>query len=614
MAELVAVCVGLPEEVAWRNATVRTAVWKSPVAGPRMVRRLNVDGDGQADLGGHGGEQRAVLVYQLDSYRYWQRELGRDDFGYGQFGENFTVEGMADDEVCIGDRYRIGGAVFEVTQPRVTCYRVGVRMNEPRMAALLVSHRRPGFYLRVLTEGLVRAGDQIVKTASGPEAMTVAEIDALLYLPNHPRRELERALRIPALSPGWQGSLRDLLDLPDTDGSKGNVGLNQAAASPPPAWSGFRPLRLTRIEAETPTVSSLWLTDPGGATMPDAQPGQYIALRLRPDAAGAPLIRSYSLSGPPGAADYRISVKRERHGAASTYVHEHLQVGDNVDVAAPRGVFTPRSGERPVLLMSAGIGVTPVLAMLHALAAERSGRQVWWLHGARNGAEHAFAGEARALLSALPNARSHVCFSQPGPADEGGESYGTLGPAQRRRGDPTGSSARRRGLSVRTGSVHERARCRSGRSRLRTFADPYRDVRCRRTHHARRRRRPGRAAASADWCARARTRGVVRPEQPHRQLGRRLCRRARAGRSMQRADSLVLPYGRLSHLRDAGAVRFGHLLPRTRRLAGQQQHPHLLCATEQRAGPRHVSTPQVVVRRRAAGPMRPTTRRLSVTS
>jgi ferredoxin-NADP reductase/MOSC domain-containing protein YiiM len=427
MAELLAVCVGLPEEVAWRNATVRTAVWKSPVAGPRMVRRLNVDGDGQADVGGHGGEQRAVLVYQLDSYRYWQRELGRDDFGYGQFGENFTVDGMADDDVCIGDRYRIGDAVFEVTQPRVTCYRVGVRMNEPRMAALLVSHRRPGFYLRVLTEGLVQAGDQIVKTASGPEAMTVAEIDALLYLPDHPRRELERALRIPALSPGWQGSLRDLLDQPDTDGSRGNVGLNQAAASPPPAWSGFRPLRLTRIEAETPTVSSLWLTDPGGATMPDAQPGQYIALRLRPDAAGAPLIRSYSLSGPPGAADYRISVKRERRGAASTYVHEHLQVGDTVDVAAPRGVFILRSGDRPVLLMSAGIGVTPVLAMLHSLAAERSGRQVWWLHGARNGAEHAFAGEARSLLSALPNAQSHVCFSQPGTADQQGESYGTLG-------------------------------------------------------------------------------------------------------------------------------------------------------------------------------------------
>ena len=136
-----------------------TGIWKEPVDGPRAVRRLNVDGDGQGDLEGHGGEQRAVYVYQLDSYRYWQDQLQRDDFSFGQFGENFTVDGLGDDEVCIGDRYRIGSATFEVTQPRVTCYRVGIRMDEPRMAALLVAHGRPGFYLRVLEEGDVEAGD-----------------------------------------------------------------------------------------------------------------------------------------------------------------------------------------------------------------------------------------------------------------------------------------------------------------------------------------------------------------------------------------------------------------------------------------------------------------------
>src|SRR5438105_4029443 len=195
MAELLAVCVGLPQEVTWRNSIVRTAVWKQAVTGPGMVRRFNIDGDRQADLGGHGGEQRAVLVYQLDSYRYWQRVLGRDDFVFGQFGENFTVDGLADDEICIGDRYQIGAAVFEVTQPRVTCYRVGLRMNEPAMAALMVSHGRPGFYLRVLTEGVVQAGDEITLVGRDPEAMTVAEMDALLYLPRHPRPQLTRALR-----------------------------------------------------------------------------------------------------------------------------------------------------------------------------------------------------------------------------------------------------------------------------------------------------------------------------------------------------------------------------------------------------------------------------------
>ena len=138
MARLLSVNVGLPRDVTWQGKTVHTAIWKAPVEGPRMVRRLNIDGDGQGDLAGHGGEHRAVFVYQIDSYRYWENQLGRKDFAYGQFGENFTVEGLSDAEVCIGDRYRIGGALFEVTQPRVTCYRVGIRMNEPQMAALLV--------------------------------------------------------------------------------------------------------------------------------------------------------------------------------------------------------------------------------------------------------------------------------------------------------------------------------------------------------------------------------------------------------------------------------------------------------------------------------------------
>jgi MOSC domain-containing protein YiiM len=111
MGRLLSVNVGLPQDVTWRGKTVHTAIWKEPVEGRRMVRRLNLDGDGQGDLAGHGGERRAVFVYQIDSYRYWQNYLGRSDFTYGQFGENFTVDGLADIEVCIGDRYRIGGAL-----------------------------------------------------------------------------------------------------------------------------------------------------------------------------------------------------------------------------------------------------------------------------------------------------------------------------------------------------------------------------------------------------------------------------------------------------------------------------------------------------------------------
>src|SRR5438067_13290023 len=211
MARLLSINVGLPRDISWQGRIVHTAIWKDPLRGPCRVRRLNLDGDGQGDLAGHGGEQRAVFVYQIESYRFWQQQLKRTDFVHGQFGENFTIEGLPDDAVCIGDRYQIGGALFEVTQPRVTCYRVGIRMNEPQMPALLTSSGWPGFYFRVLREGEVGAGDEIVKVGEANERMTVAEIDAMLNLASHARDRLERALRIEALSPGWRASFEALL-------------------------------------------------------------------------------------------------------------------------------------------------------------------------------------------------------------------------------------------------------------------------------------------------------------------------------------------------------------------------------------------------------------------
>ncbi|MGK2869843.1 MAG: MOSC domain-containing protein [Mycobacterium sp.] len=418
MATLISVNVGMPRDVEWNQRTVYTGAWKQPVTGPRMVRRLNVDGDGQGDLGGHGGENRAVLVYQLDSYRHWAQVFGRDDLVPGMLGENLTVDGLPDDEVCIGDRYRIGDAVFEVTQPRVTCYRAGMRIGEPRMAALLVSHGRPGFYCRVITEGEIEAGQEIIKLSSGPEPVSVAEIDALLYLPGHPRDALQRALRIPALSTGWRTSLQSLAEQ-STAGSTGNVGLT-GATSPPPAWIGFRPLRVSAVHDESQSVRSVSLSDPHGAPLPEWLPGQSITLRLHPEPDGAPLIRNYSLSNRPGSADYRISVKREPHGLASGNIHDRVHPGDLLDVAAPRGAFFLAESGTPVILVSAGVAPTPVLSMLHWLAKTHSGRPLWWLHGARNGEEHPFAVEIGDLLKQLPGSRSHIFYSRPTPADRPG--------------------------------------------------------------------------------------------------------------------------------------------------------------------------------------------------
>jgi ferredoxin-NADP reductase/MOSC domain-containing protein YiiM len=405
---LLSVNVGLPKNVPWNDETVFTSVWKRPVTGARMVRKLNIDGDGQGDLQGHGGEHRAVFVYQLDSYHYWQDFLGRPSIETGQFGENFTVDGLSDDTVCIGDRYQIGEALFEVTQPRVTCFRFGMRMQEPRMPALVVAHHRPGFYFRVLTEGLVSAGDEIVKTRSGEGQVTVAEADALLYLPNRDPARLAVAAAIPALSEGWRGSYLDLL----------------APARATTGWPGFRPFRVSRVHAETPDVLSIYLT--GEESTPPV-PGQYLTVRVPVESDGGDRreVRSYSISGW-RAGEYRISVKREPWGAVSGYLHRSAVAGSTLEIASPRGEFVLDDGQGPVLLVSAGIGVTPVLAMLAELAAARSARGVWWIHVARDEEHHPFAAEAHDLIGRLVNGHECTFHTATGPRPDAA-ALGALG-------------------------------------------------------------------------------------------------------------------------------------------------------------------------------------------
>src|SRR5271168_4578397 len=426
MARLLSVNVGLPRDVVWKERTVHTGVWKNPVAGRCRVGRLNLEGDGQGDLAGHGGEHRAVFVYQIESYRYWQEQLKRSDFIFGQFGENLTIEGLADDAVCIGDRFQIGAALFEVTQPRVTCYRVGIRMNEPRMPSLLTSSGRPGFYFRVLREGDVGAGDEIVKVGEAAEHITVAEINALLYLPPHPRDLLERALRIEALAHGWRGSFEALLQSEQNGAETGNAGLAPAAAAHP-ASSGFQSLVVTSIGRESADVLSFVMQSADGQQLPMALPGQYVVVRLKPTSDGPTLFRSYSLSGPLSTQGYRISVKIEPDGAAGNHLREHIRVGDRLDVSSPRGDFVLQPGERPIVLLSAGIGATPVLAMLHALAAAGATRQVMWLHTARDGQHHPFVGEVRGLMRALTNGRSYICYSRPESSDKTGGDFNAAG-------------------------------------------------------------------------------------------------------------------------------------------------------------------------------------------
>jgi MOSC domain-containing protein YiiM/ferredoxin-NADP reductase/ferredoxin len=425
VARLVSVNVGLPRDIEWNGHLVHTGIWKRPVGGRCRVGRLNLEGDGQGDLAGHGGEHRAVFVYQLDSYRHWQEQLKRDDFVYGQFGENFTVEGLADDTACIGDRYQIGSALFEITQPRVTCFRVGIRMNEPRMPALLTGSGRPGFHFRVLNEGDVAAGDEIVKVGEAKEQLTVEEANALLYSPSHPRDRLERALRIDALSPGWRSSFLALLGSSAAATSTGNAGLMPAAAAHPTA-AGFRSVSVAAVDRESDDVVSLTLRDPEGHPLQTPLPGQYVVLRLRAGASVSPLFRSYSLSGPPSNERYRISVKLEPNGAAGTCLRA-FRVGDLLDISLPRGSFTLQDQSRPVVLLRAGIGATPVLAMLYQLAASQPSRSILWLYQGRDREHHPFAGEVRRLMAGLTNGRSYISYSHPGGNDRVGEDFDNEG-------------------------------------------------------------------------------------------------------------------------------------------------------------------------------------------
>jgi len=429
---VLSVNISLPREIEWKGQKVRTSIFKAPVAGRVNVRRLNIDGDAQADLNAHGGEHRALMVYQQQSYDYWSSWLKRTDLHYGQFGENLTVDGLPDSEVCIGDRYQIGTAIFEVTQPRVTCYKVAISLGVPEMPALLVAHHRPGFYFRVIREGEIGQGDPIIKIAGGPEGMSISVIDALLYSKDHPIEQVQKALRISALSKGWQWSFQQLVDasLRQADASPngragGNAGLT--GLSKIPSWPGFRSFVICKTNQESVDVRSFLFAPADGQPLPDFSPGQHIAIRLFPGTGGSPVIRMYSLCGPNDHACYRIAVRREKLGAGSNYIHDHLRVGDTVELSAPGGSFTLSGEDRPVVLLSAGVGVTPVLAMLCELARQATKREVWWIYSTQNRKHHSFFEEAKDFGRLIPAFHSTVIYSRPTDQDRLGEDYDLVG-------------------------------------------------------------------------------------------------------------------------------------------------------------------------------------------
>ena len=415
---LKSVNVSMPKEVPHDGKTVTTGIFKEPVEGRVMLRTLNLEGDGQADLWGHGGAFRAVYAYSIENYEYWSDELGRDDISIGQFGENFTVEGMPDDEICVGDVFRIGDALVEVAQPRIPCYKLALKIGVDGFQNRFLKSGRVGFYFRVIEEGEVGAGDEIIPVKKDSRCMTVKSVSDLLFFDKENLEATERALYIPALSHGWKGSFADRLQKAKT-----------AAKSRP----GFRTMVVDRKERESETITSFYLTPEDGAPLPNFLPGQFLTFELDIPSQTNPVIRTYSLSDAPTPDYYRVSIKREPPpadkpelppGLSSNYFHDQVEVGAKLRVGPPRGKFhIDLEGERAVVLLSAGVGLTPMISMMNAIVNARSSRPVWFVHGARNGNERAMASHLRRTARENENVRLYTCFSRPDPGDVEGSDY-----------------------------------------------------------------------------------------------------------------------------------------------------------------------------------------------
>ena len=209
--KLLSVNVSQPKEVSYNGKRIKTGIFKEPVAGRTMMRRLNLDGDGQGDPSVHGGIHKAVYVYPIEHYDYWKGELGRADLTFGKFGENLTVEGLLENTVHIGDVFRIGEALVEVSQPRVPCFKLGIKMRDPQIVKPFLQSERVGFYVRVLEEGEVGAGDAIERTKVGEGQMTVKEIVHLRHFDITNLEAAEKAANLPALTPSWCDSFKEIL-------------------------------------------------------------------------------------------------------------------------------------------------------------------------------------------------------------------------------------------------------------------------------------------------------------------------------------------------------------------------------------------------------------------
>ncbi len=391
--------VGEPRLVTYRGMSFRTGILKAPTDAPLTLKRLNFVGDGQADLSAHGGIDKAVYCYPLEHYDFWRREIGRDVLPMGQFGENVTTQGVLESALRIGDVLRMGTAVLQVSEPRIPCYKLVMHMNAGSdFSVRFLAANRTGFYCRVLEEGSVARADAITLVSSDPSSPTVQEVFAATQFADRDPVQLRRVVRARDISAKWRSRVRRMID------SELRRRLQQAAPQ-------SRPLTVDEVVPQLRDVVSIWLGPRDGAPLPAALPGQYLTVAW-PDG----LKRTYSLSAFDSDKRYRITVKLERDaqgklGRASARIAS-LKAGDTLDVEAPRGNFHPDvGGDTPLVLVCAGIGVTPIMNMLDHVTRDGS-RKVFAACGMRRPQEHPLMDELKALLAGRRNLEVMLAYSQ----------------------------------------------------------------------------------------------------------------------------------------------------------------------------------------------------------
>ena len=422
--KVISVNLGLPRTVQWKGKTVSTAIFKTPVSGQITLRLLNLDGDRQADLSVHGGRDKAVYAYPAEYYAYWHREFPDTALPWGMFGENLTTQGLREDDLQVGDRLRIGTAEVVITQPRMPCFKLGLRFGRDDIVKRFLASGHTGFYFRVITEGEVQVGDPIVLIERTAGSVAVSEITRLYARDKEDLEGLRRIADVATLPGDWRDYFKEQID--------------QVAARPQrrpaqtPSWAGFRSFTLREKVREGHNVSSFRFVPEDGRPLPLYLPGQYLTVRVYIPGVERPVVRSYSLSDTARTGHYRLTIKRIAQraeelravpGLVSTYFHDRLAVGDRIEAKAPAGTFTVdvRQHDQPLVLIGGGIGLTPLLSMLNSIVAAESPRETWLLYGVRDDREHIMRAHLESIARAHPNVHLHVFYSRPAREIDGAD-------------------------------------------------------------------------------------------------------------------------------------------------------------------------------------------------